>query len=129
MIQAQYDAALQNPPWEESNTFDIDDRPKKKRRQWYYEVVAPDGKVVDVIDEELKSEDGETQHTICLKTKHTPVSRSSLTREDSSKATDSLLEKADHQVSSAGESTRRSSRRISAQSSSATSRSASSTLR
>lgn len=52
MIQAQYDAAVQNPPWEQSNTFDIDDRPKKKRKQWYYEVVAPDGKVVDVIDEE-----------------------------------------------------------------------------
>ncbi|KAH7309302.1 DHS-like NAD/FAD-binding domain-containing protein [Rhexocercosporidium sp. MPI-PUGE-AT-0058] len=53
MIQAQYDAAIKNPPWEHSNIFDIDDRPKKKRKQWYYEVVAPDGKVVDVIDEEI----------------------------------------------------------------------------
>ncbi|KAK0124794.1 hypothetical protein ONS96_008675 [Cadophora gregata f. sp. sojae] len=53
LIQAQYDAAIKNPPWEHSNIFDIDDRPKKKRKQWYYEVVAPDGKVVDVIDEEI----------------------------------------------------------------------------
>lgn len=53
LIQAQYDAAIKNPPWEQSNIFDIDDRPKKKRKQWYYEVVAPDGKVVDVIDEEI----------------------------------------------------------------------------
>jgi NAD-dependent SIR2 family protein deacetylase len=54
LIQAQYDAAVQNPPWEQENTFDIDDRPKKKRKQWYYEVVAPDGKVVDVIDEDIQ---------------------------------------------------------------------------
>ncbi|KAI9051742.1 hypothetical protein LZ554_004782 [Drepanopeziza brunnea f. sp. 'monogermtubi'] len=53
LIQAQYDAAIKNPPWKQSNIFDIDDRPKKKRKQWYYEVVAPDGKVVDVIDEDL----------------------------------------------------------------------------
>ena len=55
LIQAQYDAAVQNPPWEQENTFDIDDRPKKKRKQWYYEVVAPDGKVVDVIDEDVQA--------------------------------------------------------------------------
>ncbi|CZS88442.1 uncharacterized protein RAG0_00192 [Rhynchosporium agropyri] len=53
MVQAQFDAALKNPPWEKSDEFDIDDRPRKKRKQWYYEVVAPDGKVVDVIDEEI----------------------------------------------------------------------------
>lgn len=52
MIQAQYDAAVKNPPWQDTNTLEIDDRPKKKRKLWYYEVVAPDGKVVDVIDEE-----------------------------------------------------------------------------
>ncbi|PMD35939.1 DHS-like NAD/FAD-binding domain-containing protein [Hyaloscypha variabilis F] len=60
LIQAQYDAAVQNPPWEQENTFDIDDRPKKKRKQWYYEVVAPDGKVVDVIDEDLQPSQPQT---------------------------------------------------------------------
>ncbi|KAK6579731.1 hypothetical protein PZA11_007967 [Diplocarpon coronariae] len=55
LIQAQYDQAIKNPPWEQTNLFDIDDRPKKKRKQWYYEVVAPDGKVVDVIDEDAAS--------------------------------------------------------------------------
>lgn len=51
LIQAQYDAALQNPPWENTNTFDIDDRPRKRAKpSYFYEVVAPDGKVVDVID-------------------------------------------------------------------------------
>ncbi|KAL5325609.1 hypothetical protein ACEPPN_006737 [Leptodophora sp. 'Broadleaf-Isolate-01'] len=53
LIQAQYDAAIKNPPWEQSNIFDIDDRPKKKRKQWYFEIVAPDGRVVDVIDEDM----------------------------------------------------------------------------
>jgi NAD-dependent SIR2 family protein deacetylase len=46
LIQAQYDAALQNPPWETKDDFDIDDRPKKKRRvseRWYFEVVYPEG--------------------------------------------------------------------------------------
>lgn len=52
MIQAQYDAALQNPPWEHTNTFDIDDRPRKRAKpSYFYEVVAPDGRVVDIIDE------------------------------------------------------------------------------
>jgi len=56
MIQAQYDAALQNPPWESRDEYDIDDRPKKKRRRWYYEVVRQeDGEVVQVIDEECES--------------------------------------------------------------------------
>ncbi|TVY44951.1 NAD-dependent histone deacetylase [Lachnellula occidentalis] len=51
LIQAQYDAALENPPWEHTNTFDIDDRPRKRAKpSYFYEVVAPDGKVVDVID-------------------------------------------------------------------------------
>ena len=54
MIQAQYDAALQNPPWETKDDFDIDDRPKKKRRRWYYEVVKADGEVVQVIDEDVE---------------------------------------------------------------------------
>ncbi|TAQ84831.1 hypothetical protein B7494_g6859 [Chlorociboria aeruginascens] len=50
MIQAQYDAALQNPPWEGSNKLDIDDRPTKKRRvtdRWFYEVVTADGQRVN----------------------------------------------------------------------------------
>ncbi|KAG9245790.1 DHS-like NAD/FAD-binding domain-containing protein [Calycina marina] len=51
MIQAQYDAALKNPPWETRDDYDIDDRPKKKRRRWYFEVVRQeDGEVVEVID-------------------------------------------------------------------------------
>ncbi|RKF72130.1 putative hst3 protein [Golovinomyces cichoracearum] len=53
LIQNQYDSALKCPPWKQSNTFDIDDRPKKKRKHWYYEVVAPDGRVVDVIDDDM----------------------------------------------------------------------------
>jgi NAD-dependent SIR2 family protein deacetylase len=47
LIQAQYDAALQNPPWENTDDFEIDDRPKKKRRvtdRWYYEIVPRKGK-------------------------------------------------------------------------------------
>lgn len=46
LIQAQYDAALRNPPWETTDSFDIDDRPKKKRRvtdRWYYEPVPGTG--------------------------------------------------------------------------------------
>jgi hypothetical protein len=55
MIQAQYDAALQNPPWQTNDEYDIDDRPRKKRRRWYYEVVRrEDGEVVQVIDEEAE---------------------------------------------------------------------------
>ncbi|TQS36026.1 hypothetical protein Golomagni_03536 [Golovinomyces magnicellulatus] len=53
LIQNQYDSALKCPPWKQLNTFDIDDRPKKKRKHWYYEVVAPDGRVVDVIDDDM----------------------------------------------------------------------------
>ncbi|POS85344.1 hypothetical protein EPUL_004185 [Erysiphe pulchra] len=53
LIQNQYEAALKDPPWEQSNTFDIGNRPKKKRKKWYYEVVTPDGLVVDVIDDDL----------------------------------------------------------------------------
>ncbi|KAH8679056.1 DHS-like NAD/FAD-binding domain-containing protein [Tricladium varicosporioides] len=57
MIQAQYDAALQNPPWESSNTFDIDDRPRKRAKpSYFYEVVAPDGNVVGIIDEQDTSQ-------------------------------------------------------------------------
>ncbi|EPE28313.1 DHS-like NAD/FAD-binding protein [Glarea lozoyensis ATCC 20868] len=53
LIQAQYDKSLENPPWEQANTFDIDDRPKKRKRpSYFYEVVAPDGNVVGVIDDE-----------------------------------------------------------------------------
>lgn len=61
MIQAQYDAAVQNPPWQKTDEYDIDDRPQKKRRRWYYEVVRrDDGEVVEVIDDELaKSEESE----------------------------------------------------------------------
>lgn len=50
MIQAQYDAALENPPWE-LNDYDIDDRPKKKRRvteRFYYELVTADGVRVEL---------------------------------------------------------------------------------
>ena len=49
LIQAQYDAALQNPPWEKTDNFDIDDRPKKKRRvtdRWFYEIVPSTGSAV-----------------------------------------------------------------------------------
>ncbi|KAF4634123.1 hypothetical protein G7Y89_g3976 [Cudoniella acicularis] len=53
LIQAQYDAALQNPPWETANVFDIDDRPRKRvKPSYFYEVVAPDGNVVGVIDQQ-----------------------------------------------------------------------------
>jgi NAD-dependent SIR2 family protein deacetylase len=53
LIQAQYDKSLENPPWEQANTFDIDDRPRKRKRpSYFYEVVAPDGNVVGVIDDE-----------------------------------------------------------------------------
>ncbi|KUJ16601.1 DHS-like NAD/FAD-binding domain-containing protein [Mollisia scopiformis] len=93
LIQAQYDAALKNPPWEESNTFDIDDRPKKKRRQWYYEVVAPDGKVVDVIDEEIQAVKEETRETSSGST-NTTNSRSS-----SSKPVDNSLQAPNSQLS------------------------------
>ncbi|KAF7945593.1 uncharacterized protein EAE97_004631 [Botrytis byssoidea] len=54
MIQAQYDAALENPPWE-INDYDIDDRPKKKRRvteRYYYELVTADGVRVELPPEE-----------------------------------------------------------------------------
>ncbi|KAI9649933.1 NAD-dependent deacetylase hst3 [Ciborinia camelliae] len=54
MIQAQYDAALENPPWE-INDYDIDDRPKKKRRvteRYYYELVTADGVRVNLPPEE-----------------------------------------------------------------------------
>src|SRR3954469_23684610 len=56
MIQAQYDAALRDPPWESStNDVDIDDRPKKKRRvtdRWYYELVRADGSKVEVASDQ-----------------------------------------------------------------------------
>ncbi|PQE20501.1 hst3 protein [Rutstroemia sp. NJR-2017a BBW] len=56
MIQAQYDAALRDPPWESStNDVEIDDRPKKKRRvtdRWYYELVRADGSKVEVASDE-----------------------------------------------------------------------------
>lgn len=55
MIQAQYDAALKNPPWEKKDEFDIDDRPSKKRKRWFYEVVKADGTVMDVIDEDTST--------------------------------------------------------------------------
>ncbi|TVY82012.1 NAD-dependent histone deacetylase HST3 [Lachnellula suecica] len=62
MIQAQYEAALTNPPWENSNTFDIDDRPRKRAKpSYFYEVVAPDGRVVDVIHETPSASQSETQ--------------------------------------------------------------------
>ncbi|KAJ8057991.1 hypothetical protein OCU04_013164 [Sclerotinia nivalis] len=54
MIQAQFDAALENPPWE-INDYDIDDRPKKKRRvteRYYYELVTADGVRVEQPPEE-----------------------------------------------------------------------------
>jgi len=64
MIQAQYDAALQNPPWESRDEYDIDDRPKKKRRRWYYEVVRQeDGEVVQVIDEECQETDEKQENS------------------------------------------------------------------
>lgn len=53
LIQAQYDAARRNPPWETKDEFDIDDRPRKKRRRWFYEIVQPDGTVVDVVDPDV----------------------------------------------------------------------------
>ncbi|KAM3086244.1 NAD-dependent deacetylase hst3 [Clarireedia jacksonii] len=56
MIQAQYDAALRDPPWASStNDVDIDDRPKKKRRvtdRWYYELVRADGSKVEVASDQ-----------------------------------------------------------------------------
>ncbi|CZR67776.1 uncharacterized protein PAC_17675 [Phialocephala subalpina] len=76
MIQAQYDAALLNPPWEQSNTFDIDDRPKKKRKTWFYEVVAPDGKVVDVIDPDLEPAEQQTRRSSRSRSTNTTNSRS-----------------------------------------------------
>lgn len=53
MLQDQCDNASKTPPWNQSNTFDIDNRPVKKRKKWYYEVVSSDGRVVDVIDDDL----------------------------------------------------------------------------
>lgn len=47
LIQAKYDAALLNPPWQHSH--DIDDRPKKRRKaseRYFYETVAADGTVI-----------------------------------------------------------------------------------
>ncbi|KAE8451637.1 hypothetical protein EG329_003094 [Mollisiaceae sp. DMI_Dod_QoI] len=87
IIQAQYEAALRNPPWEQSNTFDIDDRPKKKRRQWYYEVVAPDGKVVDVIDEELQPSKEEPRRSSRSRSTNTTNSRSSTPKSTESSLT------------------------------------------
>ncbi|KAG9232859.1 hypothetical protein BJ875DRAFT_64908 [Amylocarpus encephaloides] len=56
LIQAQFDKSLQDPPWEQTNDVDIDDRPKKRKRpSYFYEVVAPDGNVVGVIDEKKES--------------------------------------------------------------------------
>ncbi|CCU74668.1 NAD-dependent deacetylase [Blumeria hordei DH14] len=43
LIQAQFDAAMKNSSPNELKTPRTEDRPRKKRRQWYYEVVAPDG--------------------------------------------------------------------------------------
>jgi NAD-dependent SIR2 family protein deacetylase len=57
LIQAQYDAAIQNPPWEKKDEYDIDDRPKKKRRvteRWTYEIVYPEG----MGPEDFRSVDG-----------------------------------------------------------------------
>lgn len=89
MIQSQYDAALSNPPWErDQDTFDIDDRPKKRRKTWYYEVVAPDGQVVDVIDDEvapLDSQDVEPElPRPSTGSTNTPLDRSDMSSELSS---------------------------------------------
>ena len=38
---------MQNPPWERKDEFDIDVRPKKRRRvsdRWFFEIVYPEGK-------------------------------------------------------------------------------------
>ncbi|CAD6504697.1 BgTH12-00203 [Blumeria graminis f. sp. triticale] len=43
LIQAQFDSAMKNSSPNELKTPRTEDRPRKKRRQWYYEVVAPDG--------------------------------------------------------------------------------------
>ena len=54
LIQAQYDAALQNPPWVDPDSCDIDDRPKKKRRvtdRWFYEIVPGTGPVAQNADD------------------------------------------------------------------------------
>ena len=50
MIQAQYDAALKDPPWEINNTYDIDDRPRKKGKvteRWYYRLETADGRLIE----------------------------------------------------------------------------------
>ena len=66
MIQAQYDAALQNPPWETKDDIDIDDRPKKKRRvseRWYFEVVYPDGMGPEDFQDLEETEEEQTQQS------------------------------------------------------------------
>lgn len=65
LIQNQYEAALKNPPWENLNVYDINNRPKKKRKPWYYEVVTPDGSVVDVIDDDLSKQQTQTSKLCC----------------------------------------------------------------
>ena len=77
MIQAQYDAALQNPPWENTDNFDIDDRPKKKRRvtsRWFYEVVREDGTVVDVIDQAEETQESQEPRSKSTSRSTSPLS-------------------------------------------------------
>lgn len=64
LIQAQYDAAMQNPPWESRDEFDIDDRPKKKRRvkeRWYFEVVYPEGMGPEDFEDPDETDEDQTQ--------------------------------------------------------------------
>jgi NAD-dependent SIR2 family protein deacetylase len=91
MIQAQYDAALKDPPWEHENTFNIDDRPKKKRKLWYYEVVAPDGKVVDIIDPETAEPEQEPRRSSRSRSSNTTTSNSRMSTPTANSSDESSL--------------------------------------
>jgi NAD-dependent SIR2 family protein deacetylase len=57
---------MQNPPWESRDEFEIDDRPKKKRRvseRWYFEVVYPEGMGPEDFQDLGETEEEQTQQS------------------------------------------------------------------
>jgi NAD-dependent SIR2 family protein deacetylase len=58
---------VQNPPWEARDEFEIDERPKKKRRvseRWYFEVVYPEGMGPEDFEDPEEDSEDQTQQSL-----------------------------------------------------------------
>lgn len=75
---------MQNPPWESKDDFDIDERPKKKRRvkeRWYFEIVYPEGMGPEDFEDVDETEGEQTQDTSDLKVRETDDDETKLSGE------------------------------------------------